>query len=252
MNSAFRIPTALLAGLLAAGLAIPATAQDAPPLSADLVREALRGPGDADAWTALESEAVAAADGPFVLRDVRSDDGGLLLELAGYGLPTLEQVMKAGAPTRVIVTLPGARTALPHGYEPAAVQGFAAVRVRRAPFGIEVEAELPAGTAAVLDEDGQGVRIRPVAPVATPTPAPNAGSSIPDLVSWTARTWVDGLRSGRPLALFPLAAVAALALLLLSWAWARHRAEPAVWQGVSDARRLADRLAASVAGRAER
>ncbi len=248
MNSVFRVPTALFAGLLLAGLAgVPLAGQDADAArSADLVRAALGGSDDGEAWAALESEAMAAADGPFVLRGLRARDGGLLLELGGYGLPTLEQVMKAGAPTRVVVSLPGARTSLPHGYAPERVSGFVSVRVRQAPFGVEVEAELPPGTAAVLDEDGAGVAIRPVTPAAEARGALPTAASVPALMQWTARTWLDGLRAGRPLALFPLAAVAALALLALTWMWGRRRPSGAAWQATSDARRLADRLAPSV------
>lgn len=255
MNALFRVPTALFAGLLVAAVAsAPLGAQEGEVgISAELVREALRGPGDGSAWTALEQEAVAAADGPFVLRELRVDADGLHLGLGGYGLPSLEQTMKVGAPTRVVVVLPGARTALPHGHEVGVHRPFSSVRVRQAPFGVEVEAVLPAGLAAVLDEDADGVRIR-VASASVDTGASRAAARLgPALAAWTARTWLDGLRAGRPLALFPLAAVAASALLLLSLLWGRRRSgATATWQGVSDARRLADRLAPAIEPRGER
>lgn len=234
---------ALLALVVSAGALIGQEPE--PTLDADLVRRALAGTSDEAAWSALEGEAIAAADGPFVLRQLRFEGDGseLMLELAGYGLPTLEQVMKAGAPTRVVVSLPGARSALPHGFEMVDPRGFDVVRVRQVPGGVEVEALLPEGTAAVIDESADGVRIRPVQPAATS--AQTAGTDLTAVAAWAVERWIEALRLGRPLAIFPLVGVGALSLLLLSWIWTRSRGGSAGWTGATDAQRLADRLSAS-------
>lgn len=236
--------------LLALLIAVGPVAGQAPQsgLDADLVRQALNGPSDGVAWSELEGEAMVAAEGPFVLRDLRfASEGGseLLLELAGYGLPTLEQVMKSGTSTRVVVSLPGARTALPHGFELADTRGFDMIRVLQAPHGIEVEATLPAGTAAVLEESADGVRIRPALPAPVVIAAAPAGTDIAEVARWAAGHWVDALRQGRPLAVFPLVGMGALSLLFLTWLWSRGRGVSPGWGGATDARRLADRLSAS-------
>ncbi|MEK9509609.1 hypothetical protein WI460_15530 [Gemmatimonadota bacterium Y43] len=234
----------LVAVLVSAAAVVGQTPE--PTLDADLVRRALAGTSDEAAWSALEGEAMAAAEGPFVLRQLRFEGEGseLLLELAGYGLPTLEQVMKPGAPTRVVVSLPGARSAVPHGFELADPRGFQEVRVRQAPHGVEVEALLPAGTAAVIDEAADGVRIRPVTPAAA-VAQEGSGTEIATVAVWAVQQWVEALRLGRPLAIFPLVGAGALSLLLLSWIWARGRNAASGWSGATDARRLADRLSAS-------
>lgn len=238
---------ALVPLALASVVAAPLSAQDRPAARAELVREVLSSPDAGDAWSALESEAVEAADGPFLLLAARFDEleGSLILDLGGYGLPTLEQSMKAGARTRLVVSLPGARTGLQHGLELAAGDQFADVRVRQAPYGVEVEASLPEGVAALIDETAEGVRIRAVAeapPTAAASPAQPFAADELAVAAQVARAWVGSLKAGRPLALFPTLGVAALMLLALGWLVARRRAPTPAWHGASDAQRLADRL----------
>lgn len=227
-------------------LALPLSAQDRPAARADLVRQVLATPGDGDAWSALETEATAAADGPFVLREVRvrAEEGVLALELGGYGLPTLEQSMKAGRRTRVVVTLPGARSALPHGIQIPSAAGFDGIRVRHAPFGVEVEATLPEGMAAVIEETADGVEIRSLRRIATVVSSPPrsaAGDRLSVLIA-VGRTWVASLRAGRPLALFPAAGMAALLLVCGAFLLVRRRPAGRSWQTAADAQRLAERL----------
>lgn len=242
-----------LAAVAACSIALPtaSSAQAGPAARAELVRQVLTSPDDGDAWSALETEATEAAEGPFLLRALRFDAPGaaLALELGGYGLPTLEQSMKTGARTRIVVTLPGARSALPHGFEVAAGDRFGDVRVRHAPYGIEVEATLPEGVAAVIDETAEGVRIRIVdgAPVAAAADIVAVGPSLfaadeISMVLHVARAWLVALRAGRPLALFPAIGMGALLLLIGSWFIVRRRSSVPTWRGASDAQRLADRL----------
>lgn len=233
-GSAFTLPAAL-------------AAQTRPAVRADLVRQVMSSPDDGDAWSALEVEATEAADGPFLLRALRFDvsDAALAIDLGGYGLPTLEQSMKTGARTRIVVSLPGARSALPHGFEVVAGERFADVRVRHAPYGIEVEATLPEGVAAVFDETAEGVRVRAVERVETAAiAAPEPGSAAAEIsvVLHVARAWLVSLRAGRPLALFPAIGLGALFLLIGSWLIVRRRSPAPTWRGASDAQRLADRL----------
>ncbi len=233
-----------LLGLLL--VASPASSQDRTAAQADLVRQVLAAPDDGDAWSALESEATASADGPFMLRGValRPDDGVLALELGGYGLPTLEQSMKAGRRTRVVITLPGARSALAHGTQIASAAGFEGVRVRHAPFGVEVEASLPEGMAAVLDETSEGIEVRSLPGAVQPlsAPASRAADDALAVLRAVGQTWLVSLRQGRPLAVFPVVGMAALILLLGSVLLVRRRAHPRSWQTAADAQRLAERL----------
>ena len=141
----------LVAALATAGV-LGAQSPDAP-LDAELVRRALAGTTDPADWTMLEEDALTAAAGPFVLRDVGVAEASVLeLGLAGYGLPTLDQGLKPGEPTRVVVSLPGARSVFPHGYELAEPGDFTSVRVQQGPDGIQVVALLPPGRVAVIEE----------------------------------------------------------------------------------------------------
>ena len=232
-------------------LASPLTAQSGAAVTRDLVRQVLSSPDDGAAWSALESEAAAAGEEPFTLRNVRVDEefGGLLLDLGGYGLTSLVQVTTtAGTTTQIVVSLPDARTALPGGFELAGVPGMTDVRVRQEPFGVEVEANLAAGTAAVIDETAEGVRVRPVGGLeavqpTTSLPEPAAARGLDRAaVTLFARSWLDALKAGRPLAVFPLLAVGVLTLLALLWLTFRSRPTGRLWHSVADAQRLADKL----------
>ena len=245
------IGLAVLAGGSATVAPAQVAAQPRPAVRAELVRQVLTSPDDGEAWTALETEATEAADGPFLLRALRFEapDAALALDLGGYGLPTLEQSMKTGARTRIVVTLPGARSALPHGFEVAAGDQFGDVRVRHAPSGIEVEATLPEGVAAVFDETADGVRIRAVdgaiATVAAGVvgaPESRFAADEISMVLHVAQAWLASLRAGRPLALFPAIGLGAFLLLIGSWFMIRRRSSAPSWRGASDAQRLADRL----------
>lgn len=230
-----------------------------PPLDAEVVRRALTGTGEPSDWATLEEGAIAAADGPFVLRDLRVDDASTLeLRLSGYGLPTMEQVMKPGTPARVVVSLPGAQSALPHGHELTESGAFTTVRVGRGPEGVRVEAVLPVGMVAVIDESAEGVRIRPVEAASPLGPAfGTARGDVPDggsgaaadgLVATTLHhlgVRLDALRGGRWEALLPLGGLVALVLILASGLRLRDRERAGGRGSATDARRLAERLAPS-------
>jgi len=238
----------ILAALGAAFLLAGAlSAQDRPAVRAELVRQVMSSPDDGEAWSALETEATEAAEGPFLLRALRFErsEGAIALDLGGYGLPILDQSMKTGARTRVVVTLPGARSALPHGFSLVAGAQFDDVRVRQVPDGVEVEATLPEGVAAIFDETADGVRVRAVAqavPVAAVIPESRFAADEISVVLHVARTWLVSFRAGRPLALFPAIGIGAFLLLMGSWFLLRRRSTAPAWLGASDAQRLADRL----------